>query len=85
MTLMAPQLLTLLLICELSGVVDLLAADTLKTVLIQDIDNPFDHDGGGAAHVSLKPISDLEEKLRGYAEEVGTAPTPSNPGNPAPV
>lgn len=56
------------------------------TVLIQDIDNPFDHYMGGAAHVSLKPIADLEEKLRGYAEEVGAVPTPGNPtGDPAPV
>jgi hypothetical protein len=42
------------------------------TVLIKDIDNPFDHYKGGAesAHVSLKPVFDVEERLRGYAEDL---------------
>lgn len=42
------------------------------TVLIKDVDNPFDHytEGAESAHVSLKPIADVEAKLRGYIEEV---------------
>ncbi len=49
------------------------------TVLIKDVDNPFDHykDGAESAHVSLKPIFDIDEKLRGYAEEVGPGSPPS--------
>ena len=49
------------------------------TVLIKDVDNPFDHykEGAESAHVSLKPIFDIEEKLRGYTEEVGSVTAPS--------
>ncbi len=49
------------------------------TVLIKDVDNPFDHykHGAESAHVSLKPIFDIDEKLRGYTEEVGSATGPS--------
>lgn len=34
--------------------------------LIKDLDNPFDHydNGKAAARVSLKPIKDIEEKLK---------------------
>lgn len=46
------------------------------TVLIRDIDNPFDHymGGGQSAHVSLKSITELGERLSGYAAEVTSAP-----------
>ena len=49
------------------------------TVLIKDVDNPFDHykHGAESAHVSLKPIFDIDEKLRGYTEEVGPVRAPS--------
>lgn len=42
------------------------------TVLIRDIDNPFDYymDGPQGVQVSLKPIDDLEERMAGYAREV---------------
>ena len=49
------------------------------TVLIKDVDNPFDHYTAGAesAHVSLKPISDIDGKLRGYAEELQSVSSPN--------
>jgi hypothetical protein len=45
-------------------------------ILIQDVDNPFDHykDGAESASVSLKPIFDLEEKLRAYTAELDPSP-----------
>jgi hypothetical protein len=53
-------------------------------ILIQDVDNPFDHykDGAESASVSLKPILDLEEKLRAYTTELNTTPAPA-PTDPA--
>jgi hypothetical protein len=50
------------------------------TVLIKDVDNPFDHymDGAESAHVSLKPIFDVEEKLRGYRDEMSPAALAEN-------
>jgi len=49
------------------------------TVLIKDVDNPFDHykHGAESASVSLKPIFDIDEKLRGYTDEVGSVTAPS--------
>lgn len=55
------------------------------TILIQDVDNPFDqHKQGGesAAHVSLKPIFDIEEKVRDYAGKIGDGHSPGGDAAP---
>ena len=48
------------------------------TLMIRDVDNPFDHytQGAESAHVSLKPVIDVEQRIRDHvARELGqTAP-----------
>lgn len=46
------------------------------TLLIRDIDNPFDHymDGLQGAQVSLRPIIDLEKRLIAHAQAIAGAP-----------
>ena len=52
------------------------------TLLIRDIDNPFDYymDGLQGAQVSLKPITDMEERMLAYAQAVtGESAVPASP------
>jgi hypothetical protein len=54
------------------------------TVLIRDIDNPFDYfeDGPQGAQVSLKSIADVERRLQAHVDEVMGAGVPANSAVP---
>jgi hypothetical protein len=55
------------------------------TLMIQDVDNPFDHykDGVESAHVSLKPVIDVEQRVREHLRrELNTLePTIASPAS----